>query len=144
MKKFLVLCVSVLAVGGVTGCGSKTLTCTQTEEQGSMKMEQTVVAKFTNDKATKVDMTMEMVLDDEYKEFLSTFEKQLSSEFEKLEGKDGVSIKTTTKDNSIKVDLSADLKKISDETKEELDFSDELGTYEETKKEFESQGYTCK
>ena len=40
--------------------------------------------------------------------------------------------------------MDADLKKMSDDDKKELDFIDTKGSYEATKKEFEDDGYTCK
>ena len=150
MKKMVKLGVfAALALVLVTGCGSKSnekvLTCTMTDDSNSMmEMNQTVKATFSKDKATKVNLVMKVKLSDEYKSYAKTFSTMLESQFTKLKDQKGVSYKTDSKDNVITFTLDADLTKMDDEAKDALDIGDTTGTYKETKKAFENEGYKCK
>lgn len=147
MKKKMILCVPVLALGLLaTGCGNtKVLECTMEDDSAEgMEMSQVVKATYKKDALTKVDMSMEVTVDEELEEYMDYLAGSLTSEFSELEGKDGVTIKNETKDNKLTFSMVADLNKMSDEAKEELDMEDDAGTYEEAKKYFEEAGYTCK
>ena len=145
MKKFLMLSVPIVALSFATGCGStKELNCTMSDESDGMKMSQTVIVEFKKDTATKLDMTMETTIDDELKEYASELEDALKSSYSSVEGKDGVTIKTSTKDNVVSFSLVADIEKMDDETKEDLDMVGETETYDELKTSLEDEGYTCK
>ena len=146
MKKKIMLCLPVLALGLLTsGCGSeKVLECTMSENSDGMEMSQVVKATYKKDALSKVDMTMEITVDDEYAEYMDLFESSLTSEFTALEDQKGVTMNTETKDNTLTFSLVADLDEMDDEAKEDLDMEDNAGTYEEAKKYFEDEGYTCK
>lgn len=146
MKKKFMLCVPVLALGLLTsGCGNtKVLECTMSEDNDGMEMSQVVKATYKKDALSKVDMTMKITVDEEYSEYMDLFASSLTSEFDELEDQKGVTMNTETKDNTLTFSLVADLNSMSDEAKEELDMEEDAGTYDEAKKYFEEEGYTCK
>lgn len=146
MKNKVMLCVPVLALGLLTsGCGNtKVLECSMSEENDGMEMSQVVKATYKKDALSKVDMTMKVTVDEEYAEYMDLFTTSLTSEFKNLEDKKGVTLNSETKDNTLTFNLVADLDKMDNDAKEELDMEEDAGTYEEAKKYFEEEGYTCK
>lgn len=145
MKKFLGLCLTVVVLGVVTGCGStKTLTCVQEENEDGLKMKQTIEAVFKKDSVTKMTMTNEMEVPEEYKSYLSVFESSLKEELSEYENKSGVTVDMKTKDSVLSAVITADLTKMDEETKEELEIAGNNKKYDEIKKSMEEEGYTCK
>ncbi len=145
MKKILMLSVPILALLFTTGCGNtKELSCTMSDESTGMEMTQDVKVTFKNDVAKKLDMTMKITIDDELKEYASEIEDNFKSSYSSVEGKEGVTIKSSTKDNVVSFNLVADIDKMDDEAKEELDLAGETETYNELRKSLEDEGYTCK
>ena len=147
VKLFAILTAVVLLV---TGCGGeKTLTCTNSEEDSGIKMNQEVTMTFKDDKVTYVKMSIDNeATDDTIIDNWDMFASMLDSQFEETE-KDGVSLKTNNnKDkHTYNVSLEIDLTKASDDALSEygLDgIADEKATYEDTKKEAEADGFTCK
>ena len=147
VKLFAILAGSLLLM---TGCGGeKTLTCTNSEENSGMKMDQEVTMTFKDDKVTYVKMSIDNeATDDTIIDNWDMFVSMLDSQFEETE-KDGVSLKTNNnKDkHTYNVSLEIDLTKASDDALAEYgldDIADEKATYEDTKKEAEAYGFTCK
>ena len=147
VKLFGILVVSVLFI---TGCGGeKTLTCTNSEEDSGIKMNQEITMTFKDDKVTYVKMSIDNeATDDTIIDNWDMFASMLDSQFEETD-KDGVSLKTNNnKDkHTYNVSLEIDVEKASDDALSEygLDtFTEEGITYEETKQEAEDAGYTCK
>lgn len=141
-----------LLVGGIflTGCSNtKTLTCTNKEEQSGISMGQKVIMTFKNDKISYVKMSIDnKATDSTIKDNWDMFASMMEEQFEKKE-EPGVSL--TTKNNkdehTFNVTLEINLEKAKDDALEEygLDgIADEKTTYEDTKKEIESKGFTCK
>ena len=147
VKLFAILAGSLLLM---TGCGGeKTLTCTNSEESSGIKMNQEVTMTFKDDKVTYVKMSIDNeATDDTIIDNWDMFASMLDSQFEETE-KDGVSLKTNNnKDkHTYNVSLEIDLTKASDDALAEYgldDIADEKATYEDTKKEAEADGFTCK
>ena len=147
VKLFAILAGSLLLM---TGCGGeKTLTCTNSEENSGMKMDQEVTMTFKDDKVTYVKMSIDNeATDDTIIDNWDMFVSMLDSQFEETE-KDGVSLKTNNnKDkHTYNVSLEIDLTKASDDALAEYgldNIADEKATYEDTKKEAEADGFTCK
>ena len=147
VKLFAILAGSLLLM---TGCGGeKTLTCTNSEENSGMKMDQEVTMTFKDDKVTYVKMSIDNeATDDTIIDNWDMFVSMLDSQFEETE-KDGVSLKTNNnKDkHTYNVSLEIDLTKASDDALAEYgldDIDDEKDTYEDTNKEAEADGFTCK
>lgn len=147
MKKKLMLCIPVVALGLLTsGCGNtKVLECTMTDDStDGMEMLETIKATYKKDALTNVTMNMKITVDEELEEYMDELSDSLTSEFSSLEDKEGVKVTAETDENVLDFNIEADLTKMDDEAKEELDMDDETETYEEAKKYFEEEGYTCK
>ena len=147
VKLFGILVVSMLFI---TGCGGeKTLTCTNSEEDSGIKMNQEITMTFKDDKVTYVKMSIDNeATDDTIIDNWDMFASMLDSQFEETD-KDGVSLKTNNnKDKHIyNVSLEIDLTKASDDALSEygLDgIAAANATYEDTKKDAEADGFTCK
>lgn len=147
VKLFAILTAVVLLV---TGCGGeKTLTCTNSEEDSGIKMNQEVTMTFKDDKVTYVKMSIDNeATEDTIIDNWDMFASMLDSQFEETD-KDGVSLKTNNnKDKHIyNVSLEIDLTKATDDALEEYGLNgitEENASYEDTKKEAEADGFTCK
>ena len=147
VKLFGILAVSILFI---TGCGGeKTLTCTNSEEDSGIKMDQEITMTFKDDKVSYVKMSIDNeATDDTIIDNWDMFASMLDSQFEETD-KDGVSLKTNNnKDKHIyNVSLEINVEKASDDALSEygLDgIADANATYEDTKKEAEADGFTCK
>lgn len=147
VKLFGILVVSILFI---TGCGGeKTLTCTNSEEDSGIKMNQEVTMTFKDDKVSYVKMSIDNeATDDTIIDNWDMFASMLDSQFEETD-KDGV--KLSTDNNADKhiynVSLEIDVEKASDDALSEygLDgIADANATYEDTKKDAEADGFTCK
>lgn len=152
MKKFSMMFLGLAFVTLLTGCGNqqteKTLTCTSTEKETGMSMEQTISMKFKNDKLNhmKVDVNTK-ITDDDIKENWEEFTKSMDSQNEETD-QDGVSLKITKDDKKYeyKVTLDIDIEKASKEALEDYGFEDlvnDTSTLEENKKIAEDDGFTC-
>ena len=148
LKLFGILAVSVLFI---TGCGNseKTLTCTMSEEDDGLSMEQTVDLGFSDDKVTNVKMSIDTkITDSTYQENWDMFVSMMESQYEESSAN---GIKVTTENDSdnytytITVDANLEEASEDDLSNYGLDaFTEEGITYEETKQEAEDAGYTCK
>ena len=147
VKLFAILAVSVLFM---TGCGGeKTLTCTNSEESSGIKMNQEVTMTFRDDKVSYVKMSIDNeATDDTIIDNWDIFASMLDSQFEETD-KDGVKLSTdnNTDKHIYNVSLEIDVEKASDDALSEygLDgIADANATYEDTKKDAEADGFTCK
>lgn len=147
VKLFGILAVSILFI---TGCGGeKTLTCTNSEEDSGIKMNQEITMTFKDDKVSYVKMSIDNeATDDTIIDNWDMFVSMLDTQFEETD-KDGVKLST---DNNVdkhiyNVSLEIDVEKASDDALSEygLDgITDANATYEDTKKDAEADGFTCK
>ena len=147
VKLFGILVVSILFI---TGCGGeKTLTCTNSEEDSGIKMNQEVTMTFKDDKVSYVKMSIDNeATDDTIIDNWDMFASMLDSQFEETD-KDGVKLSTdnNTDKHIYNVSLEIDVEKASDDALAEygLDgIADANATYEDTKKDAEADGFTCK
>lgn len=147
VKLFGILAVSILFI---TGCGGeKTLTCTNSEEDSGIKMKQEITMTFKDDKVSYVKMSIDNeATDDTIIDNWDMFVSMLDSQFEETD-KDGVKLKTNNNaDKHIyNVSLEINVEKASDDALSEygLDgIADANATYEDTKKDAEADGFTCK
>lgn len=145
MKKCLAVCLAVVMVGFATGCGSdtKTLTCTMNQNVAMMDMKQTVNVTFKKDSVTKMEIVQDVKVSDSYASYMDEIKESLEDEMESYKEM-GLNVTTKTNGNNIKVSMTADLTKMSDKDKENLDLLDAKGSRSDAKKAFEDAGYTCK
>ena len=145
MKKGVLFTALVASCVLLSGCGTKTLSCSKTEKDSGFSAEETIKAKFVGNEVTNVSLNMTMTLDDEFKDNKDLFISMLEEQFTNYKNKDGLKFEIKSKsDTEIDLTMDADLKKMSDDNKKELDLIDTKGSYDATKKELEDQGFTCK
>lgn len=147
MKRSVLLGSALVSMLLLSGCGNstKTLSCSLEQSENGFSAKQTIEAKFVGNEVKNVGLDMTMTLDDELKDNKDLLISSLEEEFEEYQNKEGLDFNiNSTSDTEIKLTLNADLEKMSDEDKEELDLVDTTGDYEATKKELEDEGYTCK
>ena len=142
MKRFVCVVSCSLFALVLTGCGSKTLTCTKTGTEDGMETKENIKVTFKNDKPATAEMNMEMILDEDTKSYADMILGMLESTFEEAE-QEGLTIDTEKTDDSIKVKMNVDFNKVK--STEELDFDiDSDEDFESVKEDFEEDGYSCK
>lgn len=147
MKKVLVLGSLFLGTAILTGCGgAETLSCTKEDEAATGKTITTMDATFEGNKTTKVDMNVTMELKDQYKDYKEQMVKALETQFASYQDKDGVEVKTDSKDSSVSVNVKVDTTKMKDaDAKSLFGFSTKSKQSKaDAKKSLEDEGYTCK
>ena len=146
MKKALILGSVFLGTAILTGCGgTETLSCTKEDDAATGKTITKMDATFEGNKTTKVDMNVTMELKDEYKDYKDQMVKALETQFAS-EDKDGVEVKTSSKDSSVSVDVNVDTTKMKEEDAQSLfGFSTNAKQSKaDAQKTLEADGYTCK
>ena len=145
MKKSLYLGAIVIGTCLLSGCGSKTLVCTRSNDYSDeMKMNQTVKTSFKNDHVSKLSIDMDVTLGENYMEYREELKTSVQDEFNDLKDTDGVKFSTVDTSNGFKFNLEANVSKLDSTSKKKLDIIDTEQSYDDAKKEFESEGYTCK
>ena len=145
MKKNMMLATLVILLGFATGCSKeKVLECSKKEDSTGMAMEQTIKTKFNKNEIKNIDVTMDVNIEDAYKEYKSSIIKSVENQYSVYKDKTGITYSVDEKDSGLVVTIKADLKKMDDETKEELSMVDAKADFDTAKKELEKEGYTCK
>ncbi len=125
----------------LTGCGGEQhLICTASMEQDGTTLTEEVDATFKNDVATHITMVIEAEVSDE--DQLDEMEEGIESLFTTADFaavSDDYDIQTNG--NTVRGVLNLDLESLTEEEKEEVDFS---GSYDDVKSSFESSGFTCR
>lgn len=134
----------------LTGCSSEeTLSCSMTDESNGISMEQVVDMTFKDDKISHVKMSVNSkatssLIEENWDMFASMMDEQFQEK-----NSDGISISTDNDANNhtYKVNLEVNLEEATEDALTEygLDgITDDNSTLEETKKEAEDSGFTCK
>lgn len=147
MKRFLILGSIVLGTAMLTGCGgTEQLSCTKEDDAATGKTITKMDATFEGNKTTKVDMNITMELKDQYKNYKDQMVTALETQFESYQGKEGVEVKTSSKDSSVSVDVKVDTTKMKEtDAKNLFGFSTTTKqSKSDAKKTLEKQGFTCK
>ena len=145
MKNLLKLSVIGCSLILFVGCGNKkTLKCSLTDNSDIVKGKNIIEAVFKEDEIVKITLGVESTFDEDYVSYMDSMVDAFDDEYEELSKKKGVSYKTTKKDKTINMILSADLTKMDEETKTEFNFIGNSESYKEAKKQLEDEGYTCK
>lgn len=139
MKKIFSILVALTAVLSLTGCGSKTVTCTINEDDEKEVMSVTYKGK----EITKIAREMTMKAEEDEIDEAYSYLKLASSMFE---GKSGLKVSTSKGSDFVSMKMEIELSKLDEEMLETLDFDldDAPSTPEEFIKEMTEDGYTCK
>jgi len=149
LKKFKILACSLVAVLVLTGCGSKTLTCTKSETSSGLDMTQEISIKFQGKKVTNMKVSVDSkAITDAIKNNWDMFVGILDSKYPES-NEEGVKI--TTQNNAdqhtYKVSIDIDLNKASENALAKYDLdgvANANSDIKEVKAAAEKSGYTCK
>lgn len=160
MKKIKYLLIAAFSILLIAGCESnnvantnikeKTLTCTNSEEDSGLVMDEKVTIKFKNNKPYSIKMDLNTkVMDEEIKQYWDLFVQTLDEQYEEFEKTDGIEITKKSDDESytylLTLEVDVDKAKKDDLTTLNLeDITNSNSTYEDVKKEAEKDGFTCK
>lgn len=163
MKKFNKLILFFLAIILITGCGNEEkeqnedvqkepveqkLTCTTTESDEDMDIEQVISMTYKDDKLKGMRMEVNTkITNSTIKENWETFKKSMDENNDEYE-KDGMSLKVVVDDKNYAYNtiLDIDIDKASEEdlTAEGFEgLKDDDSTLEESKESAEKDGATC-
>ena len=143
MKKILI---GFIALAILSGCGAKkeqVLTCTMTMNESGMVMNQELEADFVGNEVVKMNMDIDVELDETMAPFIETMKETLASQFKKYSD-NGAKLEIDAEGSKIEIDIDFDLKNMTLEQKKNLDVIDVYGTKSATKKALEQAGYTCR
>lgn len=143
MKKKLYIMVLLLVMVSLTGCSSKTLTCTKTSDESIYNLKEKITTKYGMFGVKNININMEMTLKDNSFINASVLEKTLDETYKELK-ENGAKVNISSKDNKVLVDINFDLKKMDNDKLKEIDLYNVNESYEDAKKSFKKLGYTCK
>lgn len=145
MKKSFYFCIIVLCLFFLTGCGKNSLNCSiNKEDNEGIKIHQNLKIKFSNNRVSKLVLSMNVNLDGEYVDYKSSLIESVEGEFSRIPEKNGV--KYSTKETNEGFDFSAKINYgiLSDDSKKMVSVLNYGGSYDSTKLHLEESGYTCK
>lgn len=146
-KKYFMIGVLALSIATLSGCVGevKTLECTKTSDSEGMKMNELIKAEFNGNKVTNIDMNISFDITGQQDGFAKTLEDSLKKSFDEEYGdKKGVDYKVNTTSKEVGVSIKMELDKMTDADKKELNVEGGYDTYDDSKKDLEKEGYTCK
>lgn len=143
MKKMMMAFVAVVMMFVLTGCGTETLSCTMSQTQSGIKMDQEINATFVNNEVTNMYINVNAELDESYVSAMDQIKESVEANLKQYKDNGG-KLDITTEGNTINARVDFDLAKMSKEQKKNLNMVDVYGTKSATAKELEKQGYTCK
>lgn len=143
MKKVMMTLVAFVMMFVLTGCGTETLSCTMSQNQSGIKMNQEINATFVNNEVTKMYINVNAELDESYVSAMEQIKASVETNLKQYKDNGG-KLDITTEGNTINARVDFDLANMSKEQKKNLNMVDVYGTKSATAKELEKQGYTCK
>lgn len=144
MKKVLLIAFSLLTISMLTGCGAETLTCTKSDDNEMMKMEQKIIATFKKDKAKTVEAIFTIEADKSYENYMDELKSSIEEEMDEYEKTYDVDTKIDVDGTTLTYQMKADSDKMSEEARSLFGFDTEKGSKEDAQKQLEDEGYTCK
>ena len=135
-KQITILSMLLVCVLLVTGCGKgKTLKCKMTSaEFGDVELS----TKFDKDKSVSQKMTM--TVDAQTEAQAQSTKTVLDTMLEAQYNQPNIKYESKVNGSKVVVTVEFDAKDLTDEEREDQNLT---GTYEDLKKAFEDQGYTC-
>lgn len=132
------ICISVM----LSGCGTKTLTCTKETKDNGSTTEEEIIVKFKKDKPITTSMEMNMEFSDEQKDYLDMTYSILESSSKDME-KEGVNIDIKKTDDNINYKMDIDFSKVKDDDNLSISF-DKNDNLDSVKEHLEKNNYECK
>ncbi len=148
MKRAVLYGSIILSILCLTGCGNEELHCTKTDDSNQdLKMIQNIDVTFKKSKVTEIATTMKVEVAGVYKQHKATLQSSLEQQFSSYKNKKGISVNTVAKDDTITLNMRANVNKMDKSTREEfglLNVNTSTKSRKEAKKEFEKDGFQCK
>ncbi len=142
MNKRILMCGAlVVTLATLTGCGNtKTLTCTQENNEGDFPNKQEIVYKFKDNEIVSSTQTTTITIEGENAQYKEAYKNSAQRAVEDYK-KDGMSAKLEESNNtiSVKVEMEPDKLSESDYILYKMDEN-----YESMKAILTNEGYTCK
>ena len=127
----------------LTGCGNtKTLVCTQTQDENGMSMTTEMNVTFKNDEASEFTMTADMEVEDTYKDYMDQFKSIMEESFSSFK-ENGMDVTIDSKDTTVTATISANFNEMTEDEKEEIGFTSSDNSYDSVKQSLEDSGFTC-
>ena len=127
----------------LTGCGNtKTLVCTQTQDENGMSMTTEMNVTFKNDEASEFTMTADMEVEDTYKDYMDQFKSIMEESFSSFK-ENGIDVTIDSKDTTVTATISANFDEMTEDEKEEIGFTSSDNSYDSVKQSLEDSGFTC-
>lgn len=127
----------------LTGCGNtKTLVCTQTQDENGMSMTTEMNVTFKNDEASEFTMTADMEVEDTYKDYMDQFKSIMEESFSSFK-ENGMDVTIDSKDTTVTATISANFDEMTEDEKEEIGFTSSDNSYDAVKQSLEDSGFTC-
>lgn len=143
MKKTFMALVAVAFMFCLTGCGTEVLSCTKTDAQTGMTMDQKVDATFVNNEVTEMSMKIDVDLDKTYAPYADTMRTTMKEQY-KVFTDNGGKVEVGGEGKVINIAIDLDVKNMTKKQLKNLNMGDVFGTKSATAKELEKEGYTCK
>lgn len=145
MKKFFIIPVAFVGTLTLSGCGTETLSCTQTESSSIYNVTQEVNATFDGNKTKTIEAIMTMEFDKSYKDDMETLKSSIEEEMADYEKDYDVETDIKVDGTTLTYSMKADTDKMTDEAKSLFGFDPKADQSKEAvQKAFEDEGYTCK
>lgn len=145
MKRIGLIGVSFGMILLLTGCGNtKTLTCTMQRSEDGTTGAMGYRVTYKDDVISVIEEKMAYEgSGDDYLSQLDDLEKEFNEGVSEHET-DGVKYDLERDGNRVEITVTYDLNKMTEEEREDIDFSfDDDNSYETVKSNFESQGMVC-
>lgn len=144
MKKNLFFAFLISAVVVCSGCSKqKVLDCTRTEDETGATLKENEKVTFKGTSVVDYEASIDVVIDEKYKSYKSTFVSYIEKEYKEYEEIKGVTLKTKETDDGVKISLKADVQKMADKDLKTLDL-EKKADYNKTKDARKKAGFTCK
>lgn len=120
--------------------GNKTLTCTKTVDQSSLKIDTEFKVNFKMNNADSVDATFNIILDDKYLDYKDTFIEKFKQEYSTYEKKYDIKPKYEETDKGLKMTFTA----TNNSFQKLMSISNSANSYKNVKSDLEKDQYKCK
>ena len=134
MKKVMMTLVAFVMMFVLTGCGTETLSCTMSQNQSGIKMNQEINATFVNNEVTKMYINVNAELDESYVSAMEQIKASVETNLKQYKYNGG-KLDITTEGNTINARVDFDLANMSKEQKKNLNMGDFYGTKSAAAKE---------
>lgn len=137
----IIVAVIVIIFFIISSFGTKTITCTQSNNQYGLDTQVEFTTKFKNNKVDNISLVANYKLNSSYARYIDTYYDTVKSQFAEYENMDGVNVNVSKNTDSIQVTINTTRSGAEQFFKTEFYGTDE--SPDTFIKEAEKQGFTC-